>query len=105
VLIIVDELQTHVTRCLAAIRITVRKAPEVLVVSLKDVVLAEWLLVRMCFVLVHVRNEVLRDEFIRTMGSMLRVWKEANPSAWSDLRKCTEAIKSFIYSRLLSWRC
>jgi hypothetical protein len=76
----------------------VRKAPEVLVVSLKDVQLAEWLMVRMCFVLVHVRDEVLRDEFVRTMGSLVRVWKEANPSAWSDLRKCTEAIKSFIYS-------
>ena len=86
------------TRCLAAIRITVKKAPEVLVVSLKDVLLAEWLLVRMCFILVHVRDEALRDEFIRTMASMLRVWKEANPSAWNDLRKCTEAIKSFIYS-------
>ena len=96
---IVDELRVHATRCLAAIRITVRKAPEVLVVLLHDVILSEWLLVRMCFVLCHVKDDPLRNEFIATMAGMLRVWKEANPGTWSDLRKCKGSLRSFIYSK------
>jgi len=69
----------------------------VLVVLVKDVIFAEWLLVRMCFVLCHVKDDPLRNEFITTMGSMLRVWKEANPNTWSDLRKCTDILKSIVY--------
>ena len=96
---IVDELRVHATRCLAAIRITVRKAPEVLVVLLHDVILSEWLLVRMCFVLCHVKDDPLRNELIASMACLLRVWKEANPGAWSDLRKCNRILRSFIYSK------
>lgn len=92
----VDDLVNQGTRCLAAIRITVRKAPEVLVMETKDTMIADWLLVRMCAVLSQTKSAGIRQEIVSTLAEVLRMWKEANPKSWNDLRKCTETIKSYV---------
>jgi len=97
----VDNLINQGTRCLAAIRITVRKAPEVLMLQTKDTVIADWLLVRMCALLSQAKNTRIRQEIESTLAEVSRMWKEANPKSWNDLRKCTETIKSYVSRSLL----
>jgi hypothetical protein len=94
--LMVDDLVNQGTRCLAAIRITVRKAPEVLVLETKDTVIADWLLVRMCAVLSQTKSARIRQEIVSTLAEVLKMWREANPKSWNDLRKCTETIKSYV---------
>ena len=91
-----DDLLGQATRCLAAIRITVRKAPEVLVVELKETVLVDWLVLRMCLVLYQVNDRRIRGEIISTLADVFKMWKDAVPKTWNDLRKCIETIKSYV---------
>jgi hypothetical protein len=98
ILLTADDLLVQATRCLAAIRITVRKAPEVLLAELRETTVVDWLFVRLSFVLSHVKDAGIRVEIISTFAAALNMWKSANPSTWSDLRKCTEIIKSYISS-------
>ena len=94
--LIADDLVNQGTRCLAAIRVTVRKAPEVLVLETNDTSIADWLLIRMCAVLSQTKSDGIREEVISTLAEVLRMWKEGNPKSWNDLRKCTETIKSYV---------
>jgi len=99
-----DDLLGQATRCLAAIRITVRKAPEVLVVEFRETMVVDWLLVRMCFVLYQVIDGGIRGEIISTLAEVFKIGKEAVPRTGNDLQKCIETIKSwvsctFLYSR------
>jgi len=94
--IIPDDLLNQATRCLAAIRITVRKTPEVLLSVIKETKVADWLLMRTCFMLCHVRNEEIRVGMIFTWSEILKTCTEANPTSWHDLRKCINFIKSYV---------
>jgi hypothetical protein len=96
ILRLVDELFIQATRALAAIRITVRKDPEVLAVQVRENVFADWLVVRMCFLLPHVKSIVTREEIIVNLAKVMNTWKESIPKRWHELRKCTETIKSYI---------
>ena len=104
----IDDLVAQATRCLDAIRITVRKEPEVLVLETKETVMADWLFVRICAVLLQDKNqkyEGLKSEIVRTLADVFRMWKEANPKSWSDRRKCTENIKSHVTCTLIAVFC
>ena len=91
-----DDLLGLATRCLDAIRITVRKAPEVLVVELRETTVVDWLVLRMCFVLCQVNDGRIRDGIISTLANVFKMWKEAVPKTWNDLGKCIETIKSYV---------
>ena len=91
-----DDLLGQSTRCLAAIRITVRKAPEVLVVELKERTVVDWLIDRMCFVLYQVNDGRIGEDIISTLAEVFKMWKEAVPKTWNDLWKCIETIKSYV---------
>jgi hypothetical protein len=72
----------------------VRKDPEVLTLQVRETTFANWLIVRMCFLLSHVKNGTTRGEIIGSLAKVLIMWKDANPKSWHELRKCTETIKS-----------
>lgn len=91
-----DDLVNHATRCLVAIRITVRKTPEVLMSEIKETKVVDWLLVRTCFLLCHIRNEEIRSTLVSTWAEVLNIWKEANPTSWHELRKCINTMKSYV---------
>lgn len=92
----VDDLLAQATRCLAAIRITVRKAPEVLLVELKGTKVADWLFVRMCAVLYNINDGRMRVEIVSALAEVLKIWRDAVPKTWNELRKFVEIIKSYI---------
>jgi hypothetical protein len=70
--------------------------------EIKDTMISQWLIVRMCTVLLQTKSEGIRLEITSTLADVLRMWKEANPKSWNDLRKCVEMIKSYLSCNLLS---
>jgi UME (NUC010) domain len=102
--LISDELLAQATRSLAAIRATVRKGPEVLLMQTRETIFADWLFPRMCFLLCYVKDDRMRGEIISALADVLRMWKEGHPSSWGELRKCTEKIKSNVSGSLCPTR-
>ena len=73
ILVRIDDLVAQATRCLAAIRITVRKEPEVLLLETKETAIVDWLFVRMCAVLLQSKDEKyegLKSGIVRTLGGV-----------------------------------
>lgn len=56
----------------------------------------DWMMVRLCFLVYQVKHEELRDTIIETVACVLNSWKEGSPSCWSEVKKRTETIKSYI---------
>ena len=67
-----------------------------LLLEIKGTTVADWLLVRLCHLLSHIRNEEIRLEIISTWAEVLKVWKEAIPASWNELQVYIEMIKSYI---------
>jgi len=96
---LLDELIKQATRSVAALRVTVKKSPEVLVLKVKNMIFADWILPRMCSLLSRLDNEGLRLNIVTTLASIVEMWREANPRSLNELRKWTETIKSYVTSK------
>ena len=98
-LTLLDELIKQATRSAAALRVTVKKSPEVLALKVKNMIFADWILPRMCSLLSRLDNEELRLDIVTTLASVVGMWRSANPRSLNELRKWTETMKSYVTSK------
>lgn len=92
----VDESLGQATRFLAAIRITVRKDPEVLMLPYRETSFVDWMVGKMGYLLCHGKCQGMRREVINSLANVIVMWRDGLPRTWHELRKCIEGIKSQI---------
>ena len=56
----------------------------------------DWVVMKMAYLLCHVKSRGMRQEVINSLANVMRMWKDGLPRTWHELRKCIEGIKSHI---------